>query len=143
MPTGVRRPILALVSYFEQFYCLSSRLEHIILSHMAKHLFLNNILIDQQHGFREKFSCETQHISAIHDWAKGIKSASTIGPGRGGTSYLPISMKLGQFLVFHPKLLQYKFKEIVSKLTTPLFLFLTKMNKTYLKNALKYRILLL
>ena len=53
MPTGVRRPILALVSYFEQFYRLSSGLEHIILSHMAKHLFLNNILIDQQHGFRE------------------------------------------------------------------------------------------
>ena len=76
MPTGVRRPILALVSYFEQFYCLSSGLEHIILSHMAKHLFLNNILIDQQHRFREKFSCETQLISAIHDWAKGINFRS-------------------------------------------------------------------
>ena len=77
MPTGVRRPILALVSYFEQFYRLSSGLEHIILSHMAKHLFfLNNILIDQQHGFREKFSCETQLISAIHDWAKGINFRS-------------------------------------------------------------------
>ena len=76
MPTGVRRPILALVSYFEQFYRLSSGLEHIILSHMAKHLFLNNILIDQQHGFREKFSCEIQLISAIHDWAKGINFRS-------------------------------------------------------------------
>ena len=50
MPTGVRRPILALVSYFEQFYRLSSGLEHINLSHMAKHLFLNNILFDQQHS---------------------------------------------------------------------------------------------
>ena len=47
-------------------------MEHIILSHMSKHLSLNNILIDQQHGFREKFSCETQLISAVHDWAKGI-----------------------------------------------------------------------
>ena len=47
-------------------------MEHIILSHMSKHLSLNNILIDQQHGFREKYSCETQLISAIHDWAKGI-----------------------------------------------------------------------
>ena len=46
--------------------------EHIILSHMSKHLSLNNILIDQQHGFREKFSCETQLISAVQDWAKGI-----------------------------------------------------------------------
>ena len=76
MPTGVRRPILALVSYFEQFYRLSSGLEHINLSHMAKHLFLNNILFDQQHGFREKFSCETQLISAIHDWVKGINFRS-------------------------------------------------------------------
>ena len=46
-------------------------MEHIILSHMSKHLSLNNILIDQQHGFREKYSF-TQLISAIHDWAKGI-----------------------------------------------------------------------
>ena len=51
-------------------------MEHIILSHMAKHLSLNNILIYQQHGFREKFSCETQLISAIHDWAKGINFCS-------------------------------------------------------------------
>ena len=51
-------------------------MEHIILSHMAKHLSLNNILIDQQHGFREKFSCETQLISAIHDWVKGINFRS-------------------------------------------------------------------
>ena len=76
MPTGVRRPILLPVSYFEQFYPLSSGLEHINLSHMAKHLFLNNILFDQQHGFREKFSCETQLISAIHDWVKGINFRS-------------------------------------------------------------------
>ena len=76
MPTGVRRPILALVSYFEQFYHLSSELEHINLSHMENHLFLNNILFDQQHGFREKFSCETQLISAIHDWVKGINFRS-------------------------------------------------------------------
>ena len=72
----VRRPILALVSYFEQLYRLSSGLDYIILRHMAKHLFLNNILIDQQHGFREKFSCEAQLISAIHDWAKGINFRS-------------------------------------------------------------------
>ena len=43
---------------------------------MAKQLSLNNILTDKQHGFREKFSCETQLISAIHDWAKGINFRS-------------------------------------------------------------------
>lgn len=43
---------------------------------MSKHLSLHNILIDQQHGFREKFSCETQLISAIYHWAKGINICS-------------------------------------------------------------------
>ena len=28
--------------------------------------------INHQHGFRQKFSCETQLISAINDWAKSI-----------------------------------------------------------------------
>ena len=51
-------------------------MEHIILSHIAKHLAGNNILIDQQHGFRQRFSCETQLISAINDWAKCINSRS-------------------------------------------------------------------
>ena len=51
-------------------------MEHIILSHIAKHLAGNNILNDQQHGFRQRFSCETQLISAINDWAKCINSRS-------------------------------------------------------------------
>ncbi|PFX13965.1 putative RNA-directed DNA polymerase from transposon X-element [Stylophora pistillata] len=45
-------------------------------SHMAKHLSPHNIVINHQHGFRENFSCETQLISAIHDWAKGINLRS-------------------------------------------------------------------
>ena len=51
-------------------------MEHIILSHIAKHLAANNILIDQQHGFRQRFSCEAQLISAVNDWAKCINSCS-------------------------------------------------------------------
>ena len=51
-------------------------MEHIVLSHMAKHLSSNNILIDEQHGFRQQFSCETQLISAIHNWAKLINICS-------------------------------------------------------------------
>ena len=43
-----------------------------MLSHMAKHLSKNNIIIDEQHGFRQRFSCETQLITTIHDWAKSI-----------------------------------------------------------------------
>ena len=44
-------------------------MEHIILSHIAKHLNDNNILLDSQHGFREKLSTATQLISVTHDWA--------------------------------------------------------------------------
>ena len=47
-------------------------MEHIILSHIPKHVAANDILIDQQHGFRQRFSCETQLISVINDWAKCI-----------------------------------------------------------------------
>ena len=52
-------------------------MEH-ILNHLSKHLSLNNILIDEHHGFREKYSCETetQLISPIHNWAKGINFRS-------------------------------------------------------------------
>lgn len=45
-------------------------MEHIILSHVAKHLASNKIIIDEQHGFRERLSCETQLIQATHDWAE-------------------------------------------------------------------------
>ena len=44
-----------------------------------------------------------------------VKSASTIGPGRGVQVIWPISMKLGQFEGVHPKLLHSNFKEIWSK----------------------------
>jgi hypothetical protein len=47
-------------------------MEHIILSHVSKHLAYHNILINEQHGFRKLFSCETQLITAINDWAKSI-----------------------------------------------------------------------
>ena len=51
-------------------------MEHIVFSHMAKYLSSNNILINEQHGFRQRFSCETQLISGIHDWAKSINTCS-------------------------------------------------------------------
>ena len=51
--------------------CISCKiLEHIVLSHVSKHLSSNNIIIDNQHGFREKRSCETQLIDAVQDWCE-------------------------------------------------------------------------
>ncbi|XP_072048301.1 uncharacterized protein [Amphiura filiformis] len=34
----------------------------------TKHLARNNIIIDEQHGFRQMMSCETQLIQATQDW---------------------------------------------------------------------------
>ena len=49
-------------------------MEHIVLSRVAKHLSATNILLDSQHGFREKLSSMTQLISSRHDWASTIHS---------------------------------------------------------------------
>ena len=42
-------------------------LEHIIFHSIMDHIQLNNILIDNQHGFRPGFSCQTQLISLMED----------------------------------------------------------------------------
>ena len=50
----------------------SKLLEHIIHSHVMKHLEKHNILTDSQHGFRAKRSTETQLIQTIHDICKSL-----------------------------------------------------------------------
>jgi hypothetical protein len=53
--------------------CIACKImEHIVLSHMAKHLARHNIIINHQHGFRERLSCETQLIEALHDWSGSL-----------------------------------------------------------------------
>lgn len=47
-------------------------LEHIVHSHVINHLERNNILSDQQHGFRKRRSCESQLITTIHDLASSL-----------------------------------------------------------------------
>ena len=47
----------------------SKVLEHIISSHLKKHLE-NNLLYEFQHGFQHNRSCETQLVSFINDLAK-------------------------------------------------------------------------
>ena len=57
--------------------CISCKLmEHIVLSHMSKHLSNHNIIVENQHGFREKRSCETQLLEAMHDWAECLNRTS-------------------------------------------------------------------
>jgi len=47
-------------------------MEHIIVSQITKHLEDQNILTDNQLGFRSKHSCESQLLITIIDIAKGI-----------------------------------------------------------------------
>ena len=50
-------------------------LEHIIVSNINKHLSLENILADYQHGFRSQRSCETQLVQFFHDMASNLDRA--------------------------------------------------------------------
>ena len=48
-------------------------MEHILVSHISKHLDRYGILNDSQHGFRRARSCETQLIAFIDDHAKEMQ----------------------------------------------------------------------
>ena len=45
-------------------------LEHIIHSHISRHLEYYNILTPKQHGFRKQHLCVSQLILVVNDWAK-------------------------------------------------------------------------
>ena len=47
-------------------------MEHVLCSHLSKHLEINNILTPHQHGFRKGFSSETQLISVLDDWLSSL-----------------------------------------------------------------------
>ena len=56
--------------------CIACKIqEHIVTSHLVKHLNCNNILYDLQHGFREKRSCETQLVMLIEDLSRNLQSS--------------------------------------------------------------------
>ena len=54
-------------------------LEHIIVSNINKHLSLENILADCQHGFRSQRSCETQLVQFFHDMVSKLDRAQNRG----------------------------------------------------------------
>ena len=59
--------------------CIASKvLEHIVHSHVMKHLDSHRILTDVQHGFRAKRSTVTQLIRTIYDLAKTIQENRSV-----------------------------------------------------------------
>ena len=45
-------------------------LDHIVCSNIMAHLDGYKLLLDRQHAFRKRHSCETQLTTVINDWAK-------------------------------------------------------------------------
>ena len=59
--------------------CIASKiLEHIVHSHVMKHLQVNQILTDCQHGFRAKRSTESKLILTIHDLANSLDNGKSV-----------------------------------------------------------------
>ena len=54
-------------------------LEHILVSNINKHLALDSILADCQHGFRNQRSCETQLVQFVHDIISNLDGAVNRG----------------------------------------------------------------
>ena len=54
-------------------------LEHILVSNINKHLALDRILADCQHGFRSRRSCETHFVQFGHDIISNLDGAMNRG----------------------------------------------------------------
>ena len=58
-------------------------LEHILVSNINRHLALDSILADCQHGFQSRRSCETQLVQFVHDIISNLDGAMNRGGGGG------------------------------------------------------------
>ena len=54
-------------------------MEHIIYRSIMDHLNLNDVLIDNQHGFRSNHSCVTQLIAFIEDVSYALDHQKQVG----------------------------------------------------------------
>ena len=54
----------------------SKIMEHIVCSHIMKHLEKHRVLCDNQHGFRKFRSCESQLITTVDDLAKNLDNGN-------------------------------------------------------------------
>ena len=62
-----------------RLHAFCKTLEHIIVSNINKHLALESILADCQHGFRSQRSCETQLVQFYHDLVSNLDRAVNSG----------------------------------------------------------------
>lgn len=53
-------------------------MEKIVCNALVYHLDFNNVIIDNQHGFRHKRSCETQLLQSVNDWQEALDNGYNI-----------------------------------------------------------------
>ena len=56
-------------------------MEHVVVSHIMKHLEFYNILVDTQFGFRSQHSCESQLLITVDDLAGALNNRLQIDCG--------------------------------------------------------------
>ena len=78
-------------------------LEHILVSNINKHLALDSILADCQHGFRSQRSCETQLVQFVHDIISNLDGA--VNPGHKQTDLIIMDFAKAFDKVPHRRLL--------------------------------------
>ena len=79
-------------------------LEHILVSNINKHLALDSILADCQHGFRSQGSCETQLVQFVHDIISNMDGA--VNRGHKKTDLIIMDFAKAFDKVPHRRLLQ-------------------------------------
>jgi hypothetical protein len=53
-------------------------MEKLVRKRLTKHLDKYDLIIDNQHGFRSKRSCETQLLQSIHDWSEILEKSPVL-----------------------------------------------------------------
>ena len=83
-------------------FCFKT-LEHILVSNINKHLALDSLLADCQHGFRSQRSCETQLVQFVHDIISNLGGA--VNPGHKQTDLIIMDFAKAFDKVPHRRLL--------------------------------------
>ena len=65
-----------------------------MLSHIAKHMAKNNIIINEQYDFRNKLSTITQLINTTTDWANTLNNK-----GQTDAMFLDFSNAFDKYLI--------------------------------------------
>jgi exonuclease III len=110
--------------------CIACKImEHIVVSHLSKHLDRYNILANAQHGFRRRRSCETQLAISLNDWAETLNA-------KGQVDVLLLDFSKAFDVVSHQRLLhKLQFYGVGGKTNLWIKSFLAERSQTVVVNG--------